>query len=309
MPRASGESISFVMQGPFADGDDFDSNDAILALKQIFPKSEVIVSTWIGEGAKFSGMDFLVESNDPGVPSVGEFKVCSINRQLVSSYAGLKLASRKYAVKMRSDCKLASNNIEGLLRSEAQGRFVIIEYSSVNPIAGYHRLNFNLCDWLIGGEAEDVRTLFKRSLVPNAELMYWVNKPKPWLHSLPECAEKFQAEQYIWMWYYKERYSLRMAHGFDFHVRDCMRFLDFASEYCYIASVSELKLDCSKHPSLHWPDKTRLTQDDLNVWKCVRSGQVLSGLRYPRSLVRILIGVIFFVPRQLNRWLRARRGA
>ena len=306
MSKVKSKDITFVMQGPFAESGKFDSNKSIFSLRESFPESQIIVSTWVGQGLQFLGMDFLIESIDPGVPSVGESKVCSINRQLVSSYAGLKKVSTKYAVKIRSDCRLVSDKLMTTLGSLDEEKLVIIEYSSVHSVVGYHKLNYNLCDWFVAGNREGVEALFNRDLVSDDDLSYWCDRKKPWLHSLPECVELFQAEQYLWLPMAAKHQPCNLKHGFDFHFSDFVRFMNFASQTVTVLAPEDLSLESSKHPSLYQLDKTRLTQSDLDVWLAIRSCDLNALFKEHSALSRLIYSLILLFPKMFYKLVRTK---
>ena len=112
-----GEDISIVVQGPILSQSAFDITDETTKLvcsrlKKVFPKSEVILSTW--EGSETGGIpyDRLVLSKDPG----GVWFECgnptflnNCNRLIVSTRAGIEAATRKYVLKVRSDLFVVSS--------------------------------------------------------------------------------------------------------------------------------------------------------------------------------------------------------
>lgn len=99
------------MQGPIGHREeDFESN--VIATRNLFPDSEFILSTWEGShvGKSEELFDHVVFLTDPG-PSFVEPVTRTINniyRQSVSTFAGLKIASKEYAVKLRSDFSILS---------------------------------------------------------------------------------------------------------------------------------------------------------------------------------------------------------
>jgi len=81
------------------------------SIRKKLPGAEIILSTW--QGSDTAGLEFdrLVENQDPGPiwilnPFVKQTQINNINRQAVSTVGGLKVASRKYALKFRTDFKL-----------------------------------------------------------------------------------------------------------------------------------------------------------------------------------------------------------
>ena len=77
--------------------------------------AEIILSTYHGSDVTGLSFDILVESEDPGATAYydGPSRVNNVNRQIVTTRAGLSRATRPYALKIRSDLLLEGN---GFLR-------------------------------------------------------------------------------------------------------------------------------------------------------------------------------------------------
>lgn len=120
------EDITFVIQGPVSTTQDkkqYASNDgsdakreipkgltarAIANIRQHFPGSSIIISTWEGQPAEDLDSELTIYSKDPGPNIVhytrkDEAVFENMNRQIVSTSNGLKKVNTKYAVKFRSD--------------------------------------------------------------------------------------------------------------------------------------------------------------------------------------------------------------
>lgn len=109
---ASFSDISFVVQGPvFRDlaGEDL-TLKSLDSIRRICPGAEIILSTWAGQNIDGLPFDVLVQSEDPGAFKDKNGEGVNMNRQLVSTQAGLAKASRKYSVKFRADFLLANSN-------------------------------------------------------------------------------------------------------------------------------------------------------------------------------------------------------
>jgi glycosyltransferase involved in cell wall biosynthesis len=104
-PRHDGaapDDVSFVIQGPIElDGPAWTAR-ACAAIRAQFPGAEIVVSGW--RGAQSGGLDCdeVVLSEDPGPVGSARFNT-NVNRQIVSTMAGLRAASRPLVVKLRSD--------------------------------------------------------------------------------------------------------------------------------------------------------------------------------------------------------------
>ncbi|WP_099608979.1 WavE lipopolysaccharide synthesis family protein [Vibrio coralliilyticus] len=101
----SKKEITFVLQGPVIEGVTGRSVDNI---KELFPESSIILSTWKGENVEGIDVSRVVFNQDPGstVLSYGKDnnqRTANVNRQIVSTVNGLKSVETSYAVKIRTD--------------------------------------------------------------------------------------------------------------------------------------------------------------------------------------------------------------
>lgn len=107
------KDISIVVQGAVGHrGENFKKNAS--AIRNLFPVSEIILSTWEGSYIEDTKELFnhVVFSEDPG-PSYIEpvtKSVNNLNRQAVSTLSGLEIATKKYAIKVRTDFSIESHS-------------------------------------------------------------------------------------------------------------------------------------------------------------------------------------------------------
>ena len=101
------EDISVVVQGAVGK----ETARCLRSIRKHLPGAEIILSTW--QGTDVNGLDYdkLVLSEDPGgiIHRMG----CApnnVNRQLISTQAGLQIAKRKYTLKLRTDLIIQSTN-------------------------------------------------------------------------------------------------------------------------------------------------------------------------------------------------------
>ena len=105
------DQVSIVVQGDIR----ANTSRAIAALRNQMPGAEIILSTFKDQIAHLESsnislfVDKICASEDPGAlpPTVRSPTAPpnNINRMLVSTQAGLKLATRPYALKLRSDAE------------------------------------------------------------------------------------------------------------------------------------------------------------------------------------------------------------
>ncbi|GAD64468.1 WavE lipopolysaccharide synthesis family protein [Aquipseudomonas alcaligenes] len=107
------ELISVVIQGPLhrslAPARGIDA--CISSVRAHLPHAEIIVSTWVDEDLEGIEADIVVTSADPGVLLDFNSNRHNTNRQIVSTLTGIRAASRKHVLKLRSDHILTGSQI------------------------------------------------------------------------------------------------------------------------------------------------------------------------------------------------------
>lgn len=203
------QDISFIIQGPV---DKSVTPECTRAIRKDFPGSEIVLSTW--DGADASGVDYDVAlfSPDPGAHSFtkpGDSRVLynNGNRQLVSTKAGLKKASGRYAAKLRSDLLLhGASWLEYWDRFPQRTndwrmfreRIITGNLYARNPLRDIPK-PFHPSDWFMFGLREDLLLLWDVDLEPEPEHSTWFGT-HPYPPLLSDCGDlrRYQAEQYLW---------------------------------------------------------------------------------------------------------------
>lgn len=195
----SSSDVSVVLQGPIQQ----QTASVISSVRRVLPSAEVILSTW--ENSDVSGLaaDIVITSPDPGsIPSglPGPRATSNINRQIVSTQAGLEKASRPYILKARTDTVFHSANFLGAIHAfPAHGKYHVLKERIVTPT----RITLDprrcphamhMSDWVHAGLAEDIRLLWSLPLVTEEEALYWNSSTTP----LPK-------EEAIWLRDYRSR--------------------------------------------------------------------------------------------------------
>lgn len=178
----SSSDISVIVQG--AVNEEITSL-CIDSIRKFLPNAEVILSTWENCNIKGLSPDKLVMSKDPGFHLYSNDPnnkiLNNINRQLVSSLAGLNLSEKKYAFKIRTDFILTGNSFLKFFKTfDAfeptykifKEKLLACSYFSRNP-----RLSksypFHPSDIAFFGLTEDLINIFDIPLMPDSEELYW----------------------------------------------------------------------------------------------------------------------------------------
>lgn len=225
------EDISIVVQGPIVNNKDYYpngwTNEALVRLRRFFPGSEIILSTWKGSNTDGLDFDILVLNDDPGyaVTSPKSKLPFNVNRQIVSASSGLKRASRKYAMKMRSDTIFKDNVILSYFgkytsRTEAWKVFKerVVTFVARNPRRYYMPEPFVISDWLHFGLREDVVSLWDIPLAPTEFFHWFESHPRPKNFNLlydPSITIRYGPEQYIWTTFLKKFGDISCEHIVD----------------------------------------------------------------------------------------------
>lgn len=195
-------NISFIIQGVILP----DINDQIASIKKHFPDSKIIVSTCNNFDFEVIGADKVIVSDDPGFfyysDRPGE-KKNNINRQIVSTLAGLKACTTEYAFKIRSDFILNGNDFLKYFNtfslSDSCYRIFGHKVLSCCYFARNPRSNmpfpFHPSDIAFFGKVDDLINLFDIPLMTEKEA-FWdttnkrFNRYVPEQHLLIKCLEK-----------------------------------------------------------------------------------------------------------------------
>ncbi len=88
--------LSVVVQGKLFRTNNSSTVEVIQSIKKYLPDAEVILSTWKGDDIAplyYELCDKVIQSDDPGDKTRGK-RPLNVNRQIISSRAGIALASR-----------------------------------------------------------------------------------------------------------------------------------------------------------------------------------------------------------------------
>lgn len=174
--------ISIVVQGAVSP----DTIRVVQQLQRNFCGAEIIISTWLGSDLKGIYVEKIVQSDDPGCV-VADFvtqTMNNINRQLVSTKAGIAAATRPFILKTRTDIVFHSADFlkyfekyDAVQSTYFRNRLLLCNYYTRNPrVFG---TCFHPSDWILFGRAEDIRTYYNGiPLMPEEEGGWFLNHSK-----------------------------------------------------------------------------------------------------------------------------------
>lgn len=175
----SDKDLSIVVQGPIVDT----TKDCLCSIREQYPGAHIILSTW--EGSKCDELDYdeLIFSKDPG--DLGAMFTTSnvrnnINRQIVSTMAGLSKVKTKFALKTRTDFKSINTDWISFLGKhceytiDSRARFVT---SRILAIGAERQFPFFVMDFVFIGLTKDLIRLFDIQKMSWKEAQYFPLHP------------------------------------------------------------------------------------------------------------------------------------
>jgi len=179
--------ITFVVQGPVQASNhraqiEGITTQCLTSIRQHFPDSKIILSTW--KGQDLSGLDYdqVIELDDPGPNTVyqdGEPLILNNNRQIYSTHMGLKAVQTQYAVKLRTDNKLTGRGFVERYQQYAQvqrkkdfqllnSRVVTSSTFFITSHAG-KPVYFHKSDLFDFGETQDLLKIWNGEFIPEID--------------------------------------------------------------------------------------------------------------------------------------------
>ncbi|WP_298721661.1 WavE lipopolysaccharide synthesis family protein [uncultured Oceanisphaera sp.] len=190
--KIDNKDISFVLQGPVSASKDRIQKEGvteknIASIRQLFPGSEIILSTWKGQDTADLDVDKLILLDDPGQNSIfndGEEKKLNNNRQLYSSHQGLRAVNTRYATKVRTDNIINGRGFVELFEqfssAPRDSEFTYLDNRIVTSSTFFisshigQPVYFHKSDLFDFGETQDLLKIWHDSLVPE---LYFRKKP------------------------------------------------------------------------------------------------------------------------------------
>lgn len=213
--------ISVVIQGAFSST----TEKLIRKFMELLPGCEIIVSTWRGQKIENSIKDIhIIYNDDPGaISATTEGKrYFNLNRQIVSSLAGVRKSSRKYVLKCRSDLTLLNTNFlnhwDDYPKFEEEYKLnqhkILLPslYTIFGELAGkvFFSTPFHVSDWYCFGLKKDIIHFLDVPTVQEPDFSQYIlknnsviNYPIPWLN---ERTWKFSPEQYFGYCYFRKKF-------------------------------------------------------------------------------------------------------
>lgn len=239
-------ALSIIVQGNVSEKL---TSRCLKSIRKNFPDCELILSTWEGSDIADLPVDKLVFSPDPGAVYCDEVvgTLNNVNRQLVSTKAGLAVATRPYILKTRTDILFENADFlnyfgkyDGAPSAYFKNRLLICNYYTRNPRV------FDTCfhpsDWIVFGRAEDVRTYYENTPLMTAEEGDWfrIHDKKSTFFTNYVC--RFTPEQHIFLGFLRQWETVNCQCYYD-HSRDLVKQTEHAFADCFVVLDYQKQLE------------------------------------------------------------------
>lgn len=253
--------ISVVVQGAV---DEKNTSLCLKSVRKYLPGAEVILSTW--EGASTEGLDYdiVLYNKDPGGWRDGKTDIPNnLNRQIVSSKNGIKAASKKYCIKIRSDIIFRSNHFLTYFNqfpkrnSEYQvfqERVVFCSYFFKRYLgeAQYtvHPTPFHISDWFAFGLKGDIFLLFDIPLAKEPRNTNYLNTHKIETVGIDMfgASHQYAAEQYIFLKCIQKKLAPPLFSSIVEYTKENIIFSEMVTaNNCIVLNPSQMSIYCGKN--------------------------------------------------------------
>lgn len=266
LPSNDGRNISIVVQGAYSDI----TLICLSSFRKIFPNAEIILSTWQNSEVSSPDADRIIFSDDPG--TVFADKVAktlnNVNRQLVSTKAGLAAATRQFVLKTRSDVVFHNGNFityfgkyDGIQSPYFQNRLLICNYYTRNPRISH--ICFHPSDWLLFGTRSDILQYYETIPCMSESEAGWFETRKKASAIFTNYLCRFTPEQHIFLSFINKYqpvdcncyydFSCNLAQRTERAFADCFVVLDYQKHWAISFSKYDPNRYLEKYTLIsHW---------------------------------------------------------
>lgn len=194
--------LSIIIQGKCSE---INKANALRRIQILLPEAEVIISTWKNYSDLHYETDTVIQLDDPGGVVADDVSNVSnnINRQIISTRAGLEKATRPYCLKIRTDILL--ENVDFLKEFgrydeiapplHVKNRILICNYYTRNPRV--YPLPFHPSDWVLFGRTEDLKQYFSAPCESTEEIRWFITHPREQTGFYTNLLSRYVPEQYL----------------------------------------------------------------------------------------------------------------
>lgn len=240
----------------------------VATVRQHLPNATIILSTWdnivlpkaYDTPAKL-GIDALVLSQDVApLPNIkfNNLPANNCNRQLVSTVAGLKKTTTKYALKLRTDSFLTS---DGFMRyfADYETKIHALGHKDYSPIVAccyftidpdvYEHMAFHISDWTHFGETQTLLRYWDIAPIDEAMATYYERHPHRFTANFfdKQFRAKIAVEQYLTTTYAKRfHYATPTLHN-ELNSKILFDFEVFLARQIILLDLAQFGVDMPKY--------------------------------------------------------------
>lgn len=303
--KIKNEEITFVIQGPIIN-ENSSTKNSCKSIRKYFPNSKIILSTWKHSKTEDLEYDQKVESIDPESTEnyfLNKEIPNNINRQIISSYNGIKEVKTKFTVKIRSDMYFVSDKLLNLLyyvdssiSSYSKRKIIIPSNMAINPDRDY-KLLFHPSDAFFAGLTDDIAELFNIPLMDNHTMTFFkINKKniKNDLNLLP----KYTSEQYIFCSFLKKKNELDFKNAFDNSPKNRTLHNKIFTDLFFCKRNSKIGVNCYKHPMSYFSSTLYYAYSENEFKKLSNNHSIFDFERFISNFIRIIKSMLFFLSKR-----------
>ena len=203
------QDISIIVQGAI---NTVETKKCIKSIRKYLPDAEIILSTWENEPTENLDYDIIVLNTEPSSILIDSYKSKKIynnlNKQLISTQNGLKQATKKYTLKIRSDLIIEKPTFLEFFDNYPKRieRYKLFEHKVIIPMLltrynyNKNKMPFHISDWWFFGLTNDIKKYFEKTKLveePNFTNYFANEENKYKKNPYGKIPHKFAPEQYF----------------------------------------------------------------------------------------------------------------
>lgn len=202
--KISSKELSIVVQGPIYDvlESGGSTNECLLQLRENFPYSQIILSTWETENVSPSLVkivDKIVLNKDPGDETPPPAKRLNINRQILSTNAALDFVNRAFVLKTRTDILIKSEAVLQYFNQyndSSFGKVLVYNFSFRDPRKSV-KVPWWICDYIYLAKTKTIKHIYQVDLFNKDDFSYNLQKDNLRNPFANDVVSRFNPEVYL----------------------------------------------------------------------------------------------------------------
>lgn len=284
------------------------------SIRKYLPKAEIILSTW--KGTDISGLDYdiLILNEDPGAEIFTiKGKKHNLNRQVLSTKNGVKNATRKYVLKIRSDMRLMGTkflSFFGKYPIRDPNFAILSERVLINSLYTRSankqpRYLFHPSDWMMFGLRQDMLNIWDIPLAPEPDTShYFCTKT-----DMGDTWTRYHAEQYYWLAFLQKNNAQIEYENCRVWTKKLQEISDsyLVNNTILLEYKKQFDILCMKYPARFGDSETMHPIDWLKLYKQYCDKNFISKELYTEDeifcLTHLFSHIYYFCYKNIVDWL------